>query len=516
MKNRYKVLVGVAIVFIVSIAVLFLFMDFEMFSHKGIELFFARVEAEPGTPLYVTEELTKPVEELIEGIPKHELDSYVTQVGMLGEDRSVKTYIKFGSHLAQITVYLTPAQHRKREAIDIIKELRKKAKDIKGAKVTFEAVQPGPPVGKAVEYKIRGEKYEVLREIARKYKDFLGTIEGVVDIEDDYRSGKEEIMVTIDKDKAMETGLTVGAIGQTVRSVFKGTIATTIKPEKAEEEIDVLVRLKKEERDAEEVFDKIMVQNKFGRLIPLKNVAKFEKAESMFYIRHSDGKKTVRVYADVDKDITNSNDVNRKILAHFKNIEDEHLGYTVRYGGEFEEQNKSIINLLVAFGLALLLIFMILASSFNSIVQPLVIMVAIPFGFIGVIFAFFIHGMAISFLGVLGFVFLTGVVVNDSIVLVDFINKLRKSGVERRDSIIQAGQLRLRPVILTTVTTVLGLAPVAYAIGGSDPMLIPMALAICWGLLFATMLTLIIIPCIYSIMDDIAMKVFHHPTVVKN
>ena len=146
---------------------------------------------------------------------------------------------------------------------------------------------------------------------------------------------------------------------------------------------------------------------------------------------------------------------------------------------------------------------MILAATFNSLIQPLVVLLAIPFGLIGVVVAFLLHGEPLSFMALLGIIGLNGVVINDSIVLVDFINKLRKQGIDRRHSIIQAGQLRLRAVMLTTMTTVLGLAPVAYAIGGGDPFLQPAALAICWGLIFATALTLIVIPCTYAAIDDL-------------
>ena len=141
-------------------------------------------------------------------------------------------------------------------------------------------------------------------------------------------------------------------------------------------------------------------------------------------------------------------------------------------------------------------------------------MLAIPFGIIGVVVMFIFHRESLSFLAIIGIVGLSGVVVNDSIVLVDFINRLREKGIERRNSIIEAGQIRLRPVILTTVTTVFGLMPVAYGIGGSDPILIPMALAICWGLVFATGLTLIVIPCIYAIIDDITIKFIHREMVL--
>jgi len=183
--------------------------------------------------------------------------------------------------------------------------------------------------------------------------------------------------------------------------------------------------------------------------------------------------------------------------------------------GEQEETMESLKSLGKSFFFAGLLVFLVLASFFKSLVQPFVVILAIPFGLIGVIVAFIIHGLPFSFMAILGIVSLNGIVVNDSIVFVDFINKLRREGVPRRESIIQAGQMRLRPVLLTTITTVGGLSTVAYGIGGKDPFLVPMALAISWGLMFSTALTLIIIPSIYSIIDDLALKMTHHSSMIE-
>jgi multidrug efflux pump subunit AcrB len=224
----------------------------------------------------------------------------------------------------------------------------------------------------------------------------------------------------------------------------------------------------------------------------------------------------VTVSSDVDTDKTTSIKVNRLLETKFRDISQRYLGYSVKYGGEQEESIKSLKSLVKAFFFAFLIIFLILASFFKSLIQPFVVMLAIPFGLIGVIFAFLIHGQPLSFMAIIGIVGLNGIVVNDSIVLVDFINKLRASGMNRRESIIKAGQMRIRPVILTTITTVGGLSTVAYGIGGRDPFLVPMALAICWGLLFATGLTLIIIPCIYSILDDMALKLTHRPSMIRS
>ena len=208
-----------------------------------------------------------------------------------------------------------------------------------------------------------------------------------------------------------------------------------------------------------------------------------------------------------------SNKVAQLIQEKFKGISSEYPGYSIRFGGEQEETAKSMKSLLISFCIAVLLIFVILATQFNSLIQPAVVLLTIPFGMIGVVFAFWIHGRPFSFLAVMGIIGLTGIVVNDSIVLVDFINKMRREGVSRRESIMEAGALRLRPVLITTFTTVAGLSTVAYGIGGSDPFLKPMALAIAWGLAFATVLTLIVMPCFYAIIDDITLKITKHDTV---
>ncbi|MBL7069592.1 MAG: efflux RND transporter permease subunit [Candidatus Omnitrophica bacterium] len=512
--RRYRVCIGVFLTFLVCLVLAVKVMPFELFSSRGVEIFFVRGEAKIGTPLSETNRYISKVEDEILRLPKKELDTFITQVGMIAEDPD-SPHVRRGSHLVQIVVYLTPEGGRKRSASEIIDDIRAKTKDIKGfERLYYEKVRHGPPVGKPVAIKIRGEHHKTMEEIAGRFKTFLGTIRGVSDVNDDYQLGKEEIMVVVDEDAATNAYLTVGEVAGSVRNAFEGGIATSIKREKAAEEIDVLVRFPEDVRNSLEAFDKILIPNKFGNLIPLNRIASFERRRGVFAIGHLDGKKVINVSADVDTEIIKSVEANRIVMNKFKTIEEEYPGYAVKYGGEQEETAKSMRSLSKAFILAFILVFMILATNFKSLVQPLVVMVAIPFGIIGVVIMFLFHREPFSFLAIIGIVGLSGVVVNDSIVLVDFINRLREKGIDRRHSIIEAGQLRLRPVILTTITTVLGLMPVAYGIGGSDPILIPMALAMCWGLAFSTALTLIVIPCIYAIIDDIALKVTHRSTVL--
>lgn len=490
-------------------------LKFILFPSAGINYFFVRAEAPIGTPLKKVNELIAPVEEIVSEISRDEMDTFVTSVGNISEDRH-DPFAGRASHLVQIAVYLKPEQDRKRNVEQIIAELREKIKDVKGfTDLRLDKPEAGPPVGKPVEVKIRGEDFETLDKIAFEYMDYLNSIDGTTDVTWDHKPGKEEIRVKVDNNKARVAGLSIAQIAKTIRGVFEGTIATKVKPVKAEEETDVTIMFPKDASNDENVFDNILIQNKYGNLIPLKKVASIDKVPGTTTLHHLDGKRVVTASSNIDTDRITSVKINNMLKEKFKEINDRYFGYLVKYGGEQEESMKSLLSLLKAFFYAFLIIYLILASFFRSLIQPFIVMLAIPFGIIGVVIAFIAHGVPISFLSILGIVGLNGIVVNDSIVLVSFINRMRRQGLSRYDSIIKAGQTRLRPVILTTVTTAGGLSTVAYGIGGKDPFLVPMALSICWGIIFATLLTLIVIPCVYSIVDDIALKLTHHSSMIR-
>ncbi len=425
-------------------------------------------------------------------------------------------YGKSGSHVAQITVYLSPHTERSRSVNAIIESLRADIKDVEGFEnLYFEKEKEGPPVGRAIAVKVQGPEFSVLETISAEIKDFLKNIDGVADINTDHEVGRGEIRVVVDEEKAAAAYLSVRQIASSVRAAFKGVIATTIKPTEAEEEIDVLVRFPQDSRDQRVTFDKVYVPNDRGGLIPLNKVAHIKDESSVSRIKHLDGTRIITVGASVDSDKLTSFKVNKRLAEKFSYIPEKYPGYKIEYGGEQEENIKAIRSFKNAFILAAFLIFIILAANFNSLVQPLVVMLAIPFGLVGVIWAFFFHGMALSFFMMIGIVGLAGIVVNNSIVFVDFINNLRRQGFDRRESIVESGRIRLRPVLLTTITTSCGLFPTAYGIWGGDPFLEPMALTIMWGLICATFLTLLILPCVYAIIDDITLKIAGHATVVK-
>ncbi len=511
---RYLVLIGLIGMLVFSVFIAATHMKLVLFTGEGIEEFQIRAEAAKGTSLAKMDDLIKPVEALVGTLPGPELDAYVTNLGLIAEDRGFDPHSKKGTHLGQITVYLTPAQHRKRTPQEIVASLRPQLDQISGFdKLYFHLGKEGPPVGKPIEIGIKGDDFPILQEIAQKFITELNGIGGVSDVLMGYEVGKKQLKVNVDEAKAQKYYLTVGQIADSVRNAIDGSVATTIKPVKAEEEITVRVRFPEAKRQSMKAFSQILVPNSKGNLIPLSSVAQIEEQDGVFKIDHLDGKRVVYVTAQVDEKQATSYGVNNQVQKTFKDLFSEYPGYTVKYSGEYEEQQITKSNLQRSFLIALFLIFIILAALFKSLIQPFVVMLAIPFGMIGVIWAFLLHGRPLSFFALMGMVGLTGIVVNDSVVLMDFVNKLRKDGYSRRDSLIDAGRMRLRPVLMTSITTIAGLVSVAYGIGGGDPFLKPMALAIIWGLFFATGLTLVVIPCIYAIIDDVSMKFFRHATV---
>lgn len=485
-----------------------------LFTGEGVEEFSIRAEAPKGTPIEKTEELMKQVEAVVDSLPDRELHNYRTTIGKHQVDDVSDPNTKRGGHLAQVKVYLTPAQERRRGPKEIGASLKSQLDDLKGfEKVYAYYPKEGPPVGRDIAVGVKGDNWETLQQLSDKFYQELETIEGVSDVEKSYSFGKKQLLVDVDEALARQYYLTVDDIAFAVQAAFKGGLATTVKPKKAEEEISVLVRFPKSQRDDLKAFEDIRIQNRNGKLVPLSAVASINEQDGVYQISHLDGKRVIYVFANVDQEIITSLEVNRLLQEKFADVTKGYSGYAVEYTGEFESQMESRQNLLMSFSIAFFIIFMILATMFNSLIQPFIVMLAIPFGLIGVVYAFFFHGWPLSFFGLMGVIGLTGIVVNDSIVLVDFINRLRKRGRKRRYSLIQAGKMRVRPVLMTTLTTVGGLVSVAYGIGGGDPFLKPMALSIVWGLIFATVLILVMIPCVYAIVDDIMLLLFGRATV---
>ncbi|EKD42405.1 MAG: hypothetical protein ACD_73C00173G0001 [uncultured bacterium] len=475
------------------------FIPFILFPAKGIESFFVRAQANMGTSLEGTETLVKPLEDFIAQLPKEELDHYVTQIGISQNDPN-DPFTDRGSHLAQIQVFLTPEAARIRMADEIMDSLRGKVGTIPGLKnITFDTVNPGPPVGKPVAVRIRGDDFSVMETLGEKFKQALVQIPGAKDIKDDYEPGKNELRVIVDQQIAAQAGLTVNDVGETVRKAFEGIEATTIR--KTDDEIGVVVRFPEEFRKDKHFLEELLITNSKGNLIPLSRISHIEETPGIDVIRHLDRKRVLTVTANVDESITTSTRVNDALKNEFGYLATQYPSYSIRYGGEDEDTQESMQSLYHALIAAALMIFMVLLLTFGKLTQTLVLMMTIPFGLVGIVFGFMLSNEPFSFLSMLGMVGLAGVVVDGGTLLFTFVNQLQTEGTPLKDSIQQACEIRLRPIFLTTLSTVVGVIPVAYGLGGNDPFIRPMALAMNWGLAGSMFFTLYAIPCMYYLAE---------------
>jgi multidrug efflux pump subunit AcrB len=289
--------------------------------------------------------------------------------------------------------------------------------------------------------------------------------------------------------------LTPPQVARWLQSAFGAFPVATLRDE--EEEVDLVVRLDDESRsDASEIASLTLVTPD-GASVRLGDIATIAPGRGPAMIRHKDRERTVKVTAQIEEGETSA-EVNRRLLERLEPLIRAAPDVRFELGGEYERTNESLASLANAFIIAMLLVYTILATQFRSLIQPLVVMAAIPLSFIGVVIGFFVSGAPIGMIALIGVVGLAGIVVNDSLVLVDFINQRRSRGMELDEAIVTASKLRLRPIFLTSITTVAGLFPLALA-GEAAPLLSPMATAIAWGLSFATVLTLILVPCLYRI-----------------
>jgi multidrug efflux pump subunit AcrB len=543
LNNKYKFALMITLIFFGSIYFAKNHIQRKLFPQGKIERLVIKMEASNGTSLNQMNHKMVLMEKIISKMPPKEVDNFVTRVGIIKE-RPLDPNEKRGTNYGTINLNLTPEEDRNRKAAEIIVSLREKSKTISKAftSIKFTYISTGPPTGKAISVNIKGDDFTVLKEIAEKYKKYMRSIKikkkkksiwnrlsniwsgknvkvknpeksinALKDINDDFEKGKKEFRIYVDEKVAAIAGVSVYDVALTVRSCFKGTVATTIK--KTDEEIDIRVLFPENLRNKLSTINKIYVANKMGNLIPLRKIAKFDFTKRGISVINRRGwKRSIQVTAEIDETSKDAKltsvEVNKRLIKRFKNIEDQYPGVIIDYEGEFKDTNESMINLVKSFLFAILIIYIILVAIFQSMSHPLIIMGVIPLTGVGVIWIFFLHQMPLSFLALMGVVGLAGVVVNDSIVLVDFIKNARIKGMNAFDATVLAGGNRLRPVFLTTITTFFGLIPTAYGIGGLDPFLVPMAISMSWGLAFGTLITLFATPILYNIFADARTHIF--------
>lgn len=495
--HRYRFMALALGVFLATALTAYFRLKVIMFPPGMIEQFFVQIEMPEGTAVEETEKALAEAEKAILRLPPSDLEAVTATAGMTGFEATLRR----GSHYGQARVFLTPQESRERLTDDIIRELRPRFDRIPGAsKVIIEKFRPGPPVGMAVQVRVRGNDSAVLKSVADRMKAELSKMKGVSDVKDSFEGGKTELRITVDPKEAAYAGVETSQVARHILYAFEGGEVTKIR--RIDEEVVVKVKLAPEFRRRPDSVEGLLVLNSRGQQINLGPLVKVERKKSPPYIEHYNFKRAIQVTADVDNVAITSYEANNKLRELFKDVPREFPGYELIYGGEEEKTRESFASLKRGFLVALFLDVIILAVLFNSYVQPFIILLTIPIGLVGVAWALMLHGQPASFMALLGAVAMTGVVVNNAIVLVDFINTMRREGKSEHDAVIEAGVTRLRPIFASSITTLLGLFPTAYGIGGYEPFVAPLCLALAWGLALAMPMTLFVIPMATLIVDD--------------
>lgn len=451
-----------------------------------------------GTQLEKTDDVMRSLSDrILAELPAGEIETITSLAGSVVEHRNRTTTTDGG----MLTINFAAEENRRpNEAIK--RDIRRIVESIPEIRtVNFEAGQHGPPVDSPVDIRVRGDSLDTMQMIAKMLEDDLRAIPGVSDVSSDFRQGKQKIKFHPDRAKMSAYGLTVGSLVSTLRMAVEGVEATSFR-DAEDDEVKIVVLYREQDRDTMADLRQMVVSTATGASVPLSELGEFAMERTMEAVQRYDAKRVISVSANVDNETINSAEANRIIKQKYDDLSARYPGYSLEFGGEAKQREEAFGDLFTEFLIALILVYMILGSQFKSFLQPLVVMFTVPFSLLGVALGLIVGGLTFSLVAGISVVALAGVVVNDSLVLVDFANNLRRNNVPVNQAVAEAGAQRMRPILMTSLTTIAGLLPMALGMGGEGMMWQPMAICMIWGLGFATLLTLFVIPCTYSLLED--------------
>ena len=481
-------------------------MSFQLFPPFGVDQFLVRITAPPGTSVYqMRKKLVAVDAEIRKHIKPEYLDATILKSGQISVDEG-DPLTQRGGRFGQIRVLYLPAVARPgHEVLDDMRVIEAALAPLfPDLEIAYTEIKPGPPTGRSLEAEISSHDPQAAEQAARKLIKLLENTKGVTTVDSGLIEGDPQVLLRVDRSLATYAGIDLATIATHIRAAVGGLVVSTTR--RGSEEIDLTIRYPDNPEKQMEMLRQVLIPNARGGLVPLEKIARLVQEPGLTTIRHIDGIRVVSVIADVDNGQLTSLELNRMVQKKQAQWAGDKV--QVNYGGEEEKSQESFKSLFVAFGFAVVGIFFILAIQFNNLGYPLIVMLAIPFGAVGVILSFYLHDlywkpMPLSFFSTMGMVALTGVVVNSSLVLLVFVQRAIREGMDRFEAIQLAGRRRLRAVLLTAATTVLGLLPTAYGWGGMDHFVAPMALALSWGLAFATLVTLFTIPAALGVAFDV-------------
>ncbi|MBP1971674.1 HAE1 family hydrophobic/amphiphilic exporter-1 [Virgibacillus natechei] len=452
-----------------------------------------RVETVPGNSAEYMEAKIEQVEEEIQGYGDIIETNFVSYGGggMMGGSANTASY----------TILLVPAGERDQTTSEFVQEVDEDLQGIVGAEITVSEMSD-MDMGNPIQIQLNGPEHDVLRELSDQVVNRIDTVEGVFNPETGAAEGVPQMNIEIDDDQAAMYGLNQEQILGQVQTKFTGQVVTQISEEG--QEIDVTMLYPEDERSTIRDLQDMNIQSQTGSTIPLEEVASFNEVQGPVALT----RENQQPQSNISSDITG-----RDLGSVVSDVEDELAnmslpeGYSYEIGGQAEDMAESFTELALALVFSIFLVYAVMAIQFENFLFPLIIMFALPATVVGVMIGLFVTGLPLSVVALMGVIMLAGIVVNNSIVLVDYMNILRRNGMDRYEAIIEAGRTRLRPILMMTLTTVLAMIPIALALGEGAELQQPLAVTIIFGLSVSSIFTLVLIPVVYSMFDDLSQKI---------
>jgi multidrug efflux pump subunit AcrB len=509
LRNRYVTLAVAGSVLIVTLGVIAGGrIPFSFMPRVDSDIVTASAELPFGTPvektLRVQERLLERAREILERHGGDEITrGILTQVGSgpRGTGPFAEGVGLTGGHLTNVQVFMVPSDERPVSAADFARQWREMTGDLGGLESLTFSYTAGPSAGSAIDVELSHTDPLLLESAAAELAESLRGFQGVRDIDKGFAGGKPQLDFTL-RPEARSLGLTAADVGRQVRASFFGVEA--LRQQRGRDELKVMVRLPEEDRTSEYNVEELVLRSPQGGEILLPDAVDFTRGRAYTEIKRADGRRVLNVTTDIEEGSASAGvvlaDLQKDALPELMRRYPG-LGYSLE--GERREQRESLGSLAVGFLMAQILIYALLAIPFKSYIQPLLIMAAIPFGIVGAVIGHVVMGYGLSVISIMGIVALTGVVVNDSLILVDTANQSHRRGISPFESIAAAGVRRFRPIILTSLTTFFGLAPMIFETSLQARFLIPMAISLGFGILFTTFIVLLVVPSLFLVTEDI-------------
>ena len=475
-----------------------IFQKFSLFPSEGLDGLSVRIELSKNTPIAKTKEKVKLLSTQLLKVSDGTFDTLTSDIGQVttgGRSGSRQN----GSNLAMVNVHFVSDAnfiYKERKILKDIRSVVQNFQETHNVKTSITLDRPGPPIGKPIQFQITSRDFKLGESIVQDIKSKLEEIKGVNSVESDLDGDTVSYRAKIDNNKAIIAGVDPSKISKTIFSATTGLVATEIL--KNNEKVEILLSLHDSSKvSIEKVLD-LKVRNQKGIAVALRSFVNLEKETSPSSIQRLNGLRTITLFGEVDDKVVTGKEVNVEIAPYINKLRSENQSISIEVGGGEKDRMNALKDTMRLYILAIILIFMVISLSFDSVLYPFLVLTTIPMGLSGVIWSLVVHGKSLTLMGIIGIVGLSGVVVNVSILFLKFIQDEIDEGIEFYEAIVEAGSSRLRPIVMTTLSTLIGLLPTIYGVGGVDTFVQPIALVLGWGLFVATSLSLLFLPSLVS------------------